>query len=157
MFVGKAVRVLSDESGREIDSDSDFQGKRGGGNGGRGKGKGRRELPAELDRSSIASELSVLLGGNGANGASLAPASSSSSPYALGGNLGSSADSLAEFRPVLAESAVAKIRVSASKELWSLVVDSADLPGHLRALRDYCLLARGDTYSVFVQAIAKGM
>ncbi len=30
--------------------------------------------------------------------------------------------------------------------LWRLLVVDADLPSHLRALKDYCLLGRGDLW-----------
>lgn len=38
-------------------------------------------------------------------------------------------------------------------DLWHLVVVKADLPAHLKALKDYFLLARGDFMCTFLHEV----
>ncbi|XP_035548656.1 gamma-tubulin complex component 4 homolog [Juglans regia] len=46
------------------------------------------------------------------------------------------------------ECAVDSIRANAASHLWQLAVVRADLIGHLKALKDYFLLARGNFFQV---------
>ncbi|WOL17705.1 gamma-tubulin complex component 4 [Canna indica] len=56
-----------------------------------------------------------------------------------------------EFQKRLFESAVSSIRTIAANHLWQLVVVRADLNGHLKALKDYFLLAKGDFFQCFLE------
>ncbi|KAG6513454.1 hypothetical protein ZIOFF_023784 [Zingiber officinale] len=56
-----------------------------------------------------------------------------------------------EFQKRLFESAVGSIRIIAANHLWQLVVVRADLNGHLKALKDYFLLAKGDFFQCFLE------
>nr|CAB3463979.1 unnamed protein product [Digitaria exilis] len=56
-----------------------------------------------------------------------------------------------EFHKRLFESAVGSIRTIAANHLWQLVVVRADLNGHLKALKDYFLLAKGDFFQCFLE------
>ncbi|KAM0875820.1 hypothetical protein ACQ4PT_036545 [Festuca glaucescens] len=56
-----------------------------------------------------------------------------------------------EFHKWLFESAVSSIRTIAANHLWQLVVVRADLNGHLKALKDYFLLAKGDFFQCFLE------
>lgn len=54
----------------------------------------------------------------------------------------------AEFHKRSFECAIDSIRAIAASHLWQLVVVRADLNGHLKALKDYFLLAKGDFFQV---------
>nr|KAJ0187609.1 hypothetical protein LSAT_V11C900471690 [Lactuca sativa] len=54
-----------------------------------------------------------------------------------------------EFHKRSFEGAIGSIRAIAASHLWQLVVVRADLNGHLKAIKDYFLLAKGD----FVQSL----
>ncbi|TVU17559.1 hypothetical protein EJB05_33602 [Eragrostis curvula] len=56
-----------------------------------------------------------------------------------------------EFHKRPFESAVGSIRTIAASHLWQLVVVRADLNGHLKALKDYFLLAKGDFFQCFLE------
>ncbi|KAH7678692.1 gamma-tubulin complex component 4 protein [Dioscorea alata] len=56
-----------------------------------------------------------------------------------------------EFHRRFFESAVSSIRIIAANHLWQLVVIRADLNGHLKALKDYFLLAKGDFFQCFLE------
>ncbi|OVA12707.1 Spc97/Spc98 [Macleaya cordata] len=56
-----------------------------------------------------------------------------------------------EFHKRSFESAVDAVRVIAASHLWQLVVVRADLNGHLKALKDYFLLAKGDFFQCFLE------
>lgn len=56
-----------------------------------------------------------------------------------------------EFHKRPFESAVGSIRTIAANHLWQLVVVRADLNGHLKALKDYFLLAKGDFFQCFLE------
>ncbi|MCO5567124.1 hypothetical protein L7F22_020810 [Adiantum nelumboides] len=49
------------------------------------------------------------------------------------------------------EGAIDSIRTIAATHLWQLVVVHADLMGHLKALKDYFLLAKGDFFQCFLE------
>nr|DAD38097.1 TPA_asm: hypothetical protein HUJ06_008738 [Nelumbo nucifera] len=57
----------------------------------------------------------------------------------------------AEFHKRSFEHAVDSIRTIAASHLWQLVVVRADLNGHLKALKDYFLLAKGDFFQCFLE------
>ncbi|KVI12459.1 Spc97/Spc98 [Cynara cardunculus var. scolymus] len=56
-----------------------------------------------------------------------------------------------EFHKRSFEGAVDSIRAIAASHLWQLVVVRADLNGHLRAIKDYFLLAKGDFFQSFLE------
>ncbi|KAK1420473.1 hypothetical protein QVD17_22098 [Tagetes erecta] len=56
-----------------------------------------------------------------------------------------------EFHKRSFEGAVDSIRAIAASHLWQLVVVRADLNGHLRAIKDYFLLAKGDFFQTFLE------
>ncbi|KAI8548998.1 hypothetical protein RHMOL_Rhmol07G0317000 [Rhododendron molle] len=56
-----------------------------------------------------------------------------------------------EFHKRSFECAVDSIRATAASHLWQLVVVRADLNGHLKALKDYFLLAKGDFFQSFLE------
>ncbi|MQM00369.1 hypothetical protein Taro_033104 [Colocasia esculenta] len=56
-----------------------------------------------------------------------------------------------EFHNRIFESVVDSVRTIAANYLWQLVVIRADLNGHLKALKDYFLLAKGDFFQCFLE------
>ncbi|KAJ9543178.1 hypothetical protein OSB04_022885, partial [Centaurea solstitialis] len=56
-----------------------------------------------------------------------------------------------EFHKRLFEEAIGSIRAIAANHLWQLVVVRADLSGHLKAIKDYFLLAKGDFFQAFLE------
>ncbi|CAH9112581.1 unnamed protein product [Cuscuta europaea] len=56
-----------------------------------------------------------------------------------------------EFHKRTFEMAVDSIKAIAASHLWQLVVVRADLDGHLKALKDYFLLAKGDFFQSFLE------
>ncbi|XP_059625659.1 gamma-tubulin complex component 4 homolog [Cornus florida] len=56
-----------------------------------------------------------------------------------------------EFHKRSFECAIDSIRSIAATHLWQLVVVRADLNGHLKALKDYFLLAKGDFFQSFLE------
>ncbi|KAK4766876.1 hypothetical protein SAY86_014627 [Trapa natans] len=56
-----------------------------------------------------------------------------------------------EFHKRSFECAVDSIKAIAASHLWQLVVVRADLNGHLKALKDYFLLAKGDFFQCFLE------
>ncbi|WOH01579.1 hypothetical protein DCAR_0520963 [Daucus carota subsp. sativus] len=56
-----------------------------------------------------------------------------------------------EFHKRSFESNVDTIRAIAASHLWQLVVVRANLEGHLKALKDYFLLAKGDLFQSFLE------
>mmetsp|Transcript_42394 Transcript_42394/g.68756 ORF Transcript_42394/g.68756 Transcript_42394/m.68756 type:complete len:660 (+) Transcript_42394:3-1982(+) len=59
------------------------------------------------------------------------------------------------FHSLSFEVAVESIRSVVARHLWQLVVVEADLPAHLKALKDYFLLARGEFYQVFIEELTQ--
>jgi len=55
-----------------------------------------------------------------------------------------------EFHRASFEGLVDEIHAYLSRRLWSLVMERARLPRHLRAIKDYFLLARGDLFQAFI-------
>lgn len=56
-----------------------------------------------------------------------------------------------EFHKRSFESAINSICTVAANHLWQLIVIRADLNGHLKALKDYFLLAKGDFFQCFLE------
>ncbi|CAI9300297.1 unnamed protein product [Lactuca saligna] len=56
-----------------------------------------------------------------------------------------------EFHKRSFEGSVDSIRAIAASHLWQLVVVRADLNGHLKAIKDYFLLAKGDFFQSFLE------
>ncbi|XP_027937265.1 gamma-tubulin complex component 4 homolog [Vigna unguiculata] len=56
-----------------------------------------------------------------------------------------------EFHKRSFECAVDSVQTIAASHLWQLVVVRADLNGHLKALKDYFLLAKGDLFQCFLE------
>nr|GMD19971.1 gamma-tubulin complex component 4 [Ipomoea batatas] len=56
-----------------------------------------------------------------------------------------------EFHKRSFETAIDSIKAIAASHLWQLVVVRADLNGHLKALKDYFLLAKGDFFQSFLE------
>ncbi|RZC22975.1 Gamma-tubulin complex component 4-like isoform D [Glycine soja] len=56
-----------------------------------------------------------------------------------------------EFHKRSFECAVDSVQAVAASHLWQLVVVRADLNGHLKALKDYFLLAKGDFFQCFLE------
>ncbi|XP_051130924.1 gamma-tubulin complex component 4 [Andrographis paniculata] len=56
-----------------------------------------------------------------------------------------------EFHKRSFETAIESIKSIAANNLWQLVVVRADLNGHLKALKDYFLLAKGDFFQSFLE------
>ncbi|KAK1412515.1 hypothetical protein QVD17_33830 [Tagetes erecta] len=56
-----------------------------------------------------------------------------------------------EFHKRSFEEAIGSIRTIAASHLWQLVVVRADLDGHLKAVKDYFLLAKGDFFQSFLE------
>eukprot|EP00058_Branchiostoma_floridae_P020804 XP_002606294.1 hypothetical protein BRAFLDRAFT_67534 [Branchiostoma floridae] len=57
------------------------------------------------------------------------------------------------------ESVIDRIRKSVAEHLWKLVVEEADLIGHLKLMKDFYLLGRGELYLAFIdcaQSILRG-
>ena len=55
------------------------------------------------------------------------------------------------FEPAAFAAAVESLRAAAAARLWQLVVGEAALPAHLKALRDYALMGRGDFWAAFLE------
>ncbi|KAD6120197.1 hypothetical protein E3N88_11468 [Mikania micrantha] len=56
-----------------------------------------------------------------------------------------------EFNKISFEEAIGSIRTIAASHLWQLVVVRADLNGHMKAIKDYFLLAKGDFFQSFLE------
>ncbi|KAI7757131.1 LOW QUALITY PROTEIN: hypothetical protein M8C21_029484 [Ambrosia artemisiifolia] len=56
-----------------------------------------------------------------------------------------------EFHKRSFEEAIGSIRTIAASHLWQLVAVRADLNGHLKAIKDYFLLAKGDFFQCFLE------
>ncbi len=57
------------------------------------------------------------------------------------------------FDAVIVEAAMERVRQRVTTHLWRLVVESAGLFSHLRALKDFFLLGRGEFYLAFVDLV----
>ena len=52
------------------------------------------------------------------------------------------------------ESAFSAIKQLVARHTWSILVNAAELPSHLGALKDYFLLAKGDVWAAFIENAA---
>ncbi|KAM7521465.1 hypothetical protein LguiA_011367 [Lonicera macranthoides] len=135
LFAGKAVRVLRNPSTAFQFQNAPQQMPRGGSQITQGF-KGRFSLQKEpplLDTMS--------------SGEELLPQSEADKIESMLQDLKESS----EFHKRSFESAVDSIRSIAASHLWQLVVVRADLNGHLKALKDYFLLAKGDFFQSFLE------
>lgn len=55
------------------------------------------------------------------------------------------------IEPLLIHQALQHIQHCLASHLWTLIVSKADLPVHLKAMKDFFLLARGEFYQVFIE------
>ncbi|XP_013394474.1 gamma-tubulin complex component 4 [Lingula anatina] len=55
-----------------------------------------------------------------------------------------------EFSLMSFENVIDKIRVCVAETLWKLVVEESDLIGHLRIIKDFYLLGRGELFLAFI-------
>jgi gamma-tubulin complex component 4 len=58
--------------------------------------------------------------------------------------------SLSEFNTILFARVIEEIRECVAQRLWHLVMVKADLVSHLKAIKDYFLLAKGEFYQTFL-------
>lgn len=54
------------------------------------------------------------------------------------------------FELMAFEDVIDKIRLYVAEQLWQLVVEETDLPSHLRVLKDFFLLGRGELFLAFI-------
>jgi hypothetical protein len=55
------------------------------------------------------------------------------------------------IEPLIIHQALQHIQHCLASHLWTLIVSKADLPVHLKAMKDFFLLARGEFYQVFIE------
>ena len=58
---------------------------------------------------------------------------------------------ISEFNVILFSKIIEEIRECVASRLWHLVVVKADLEVHLKSIKDYFLLAKGEFYQTFLQ------
>ncbi|KAK6941007.1 Gamma tubulin complex component protein, N-terminal [Dillenia turbinata] len=133
LFAGKAVRVLRNPSPAFRNQDTMYYQQL----------RGSQKIQGFLKRLSIQKEPSVNIK---CVGEELLPQSQADEIKALLQELKSS-----EFHRRSFESSGDSIWAIAASHLWQLVVVRADLNGHLRALKDYFLLAKGDFFQCFLE------
>lgn len=129
LFAGKAVRVLRNPS-----SAIRFQ-----------CATAHQQMPRGSQRSQLST--SQISSHNKSIGEELLPQSDADKIETMLQNLKESS----EFHKRSFESAIDSIRAIAASHLWQLVVVRADLNGHLKALKDYFLLAKGDFFQSFLE------
>ncbi|KAL8530985.1 hypothetical protein ACS0TY_007843 [Phlomoides rotata] len=131
LFAGKAIRVLRNPSPA-----AQFQGQH--------MQKGSQRIQGSIGRSSLQKDSpfqSIL------TGEELLPQSEADRIEAMLQNLKESS----EFHKRSFETAIDSIKAIAANHLWQLIVVRADLNGHLKALKDYFLLAKGDFFQSFLE------
>ncbi|CAK9175335.1 unnamed protein product [Ilex paraguariensis] len=135
LFAGKAVRVLRNPSPafRFHDSPSHPQIPR-----------GSQRIQGFMERLSFQKDPSM---DTKLIGEELLPQSEADKIEAMLQDLKESS----EFHKRSFENAVDSIRAIAASHLWQLVVVRADLNGHLKALKNYFLLAKGDFFQSFLE------
>ncbi|KAL2227778.1 gamma-tubulin complex component 4 [Sesamum indicum] len=135
LFAGKAIRVLRKPShGIQFQGAPPYQQIQ----------KGSQKAQGFSGRLSLQKDTSVetLL-----TGEELLPQSEADKIEAMLQDLKESS----EFHKRSFETAVDSIKAIAANHLWQLVVVRADLNGHLKALKDYFLLAKGDFFQSFLE------
>lgn len=131
LFVGKALRVLRNPS---LTFKSQVSGSQ------RGSSKGFNRADDSTAKYSVPP-----IGGY--QGPELLPPAEADSIASMLRDLKKAPD----FHKLTFERAVDSIRSVAAIHLWKLVVVHADLIGHLKALKDYFLLAKGDFFQCFLE------
>ncbi|XP_057782301.1 gamma-tubulin complex component 4 homolog [Salvia miltiorrhiza] len=131
LFAGKAIRVLQNPSPVVQSQGQHIQ-------------KGSQRIQGSIGRLHLLkdSSLQTILAG-----VELVPQSEADKIEAMLQNLKESS----EFHKRSFETAVDSIKAIAANHLWQLVVVRADLNGHLKALKDYFLLAKGDFFQSFLE------
>ncbi|KAL1558386.1 Gamma-tubulin complex component 4 [Salvia divinorum] len=131
LFAGKAIRVLQNPSPIAQSQGQHIQ-------------KGSQRIQGSIGRLNLLkdSSLQTILAG-----VELVPQSEADKIEAMLQNLKESS----EFHKRSFETAVDSIKAIAANHLWQLVVVRADLNGHLKALKDYFLLAKGDFFQSFLE------
>ncbi|XP_047973212.1 gamma-tubulin complex component 4 [Salvia hispanica] len=131
LFAGKAIRVLQNPSPIVQSQGQHIQ-------------KGSQRIQGSIGRLHLLkdSSLQTILAG-----VELVPQSEADKIEAMLQNLKESS----EFHKRSFETAVDSIKAIAANHLWQLVVVRADLNGHLKALKDYFLLAKGDFFQSFLE------
>lgn len=135
LFVGKAVRVLRNPS-------PSFQSQKAGPH-----QQSRASNRLQGVTGSFSFQKESFLAGRPSHDAKLLPQSEADKIAAMLQEL----KDMPEFHKRSFECAVDSIRTIAATHLWQLVVVHADLNGHLKALKDYFLLAKGDFFQCFLE------
>ncbi|KAL3827817.1 hypothetical protein ACJIZ3_016619 [Penstemon smallii] len=135
LFAGKAIRVLRNPSSavQFEDAESNQQTQR-----------GSQRVPGFTGKLPVHKDSNVK---NIMIGEELLPQSEADKIEAMLQDLKESS----EFHKRSFETAVDSIKAIAANHLWQLVVVRADLNGHLKALKDYFLLAKGDFFQSFLE------
>ncbi|KAL7172120.1 hypothetical protein ACSBR2_031755 [Camellia fascicularis] len=134
LFAGKAVRVLRNPSPSFRFQDAVYHQQ---------KPIGSQRIQGFMERFSFQKEPSL----DTKIGEELLPQSEADKIEAMLQNLKESS----EFHKRSFGCAMDSIQAIAASHLWQLVVVRADLNGHLKALKDYFLLAKGDFFQSFLE------
>jgi gamma-tubulin complex component 4 len=135
LFAGKAIRVLRNPSPAfQFQKDKSFQQTM------RGSQRIRGFMHSDFPETET--ELDADL-----TGGELLPQSEADKIEAMLKDLKESS----EFHKRSFECTVDSVRAIAASHLWQLVVVRADLNGHLKALKDYFLLEKGDFFQCFLE------
>ncbi|XP_073310609.1 gamma-tubulin complex component 4 isoform X2 [Primulina huaijiensis] len=135
LFAGKAIKVLRNPRPTVQYQDASSQQQI-------PKGSQRAQaFPAKFSFQKDSSVKSILIGEE------LFPQSEANKIEAMLQDLKESS----EFHKRSFETVVDSIKAIAASHLWQLVVVRADLNGHLKALKDYFLLAKGDFFQSFLE------
>ncbi|XP_028124755.1 gamma-tubulin complex component 4 isoform X1 [Camellia sinensis] len=134
LFAGKAVRVLRNPSPAFRFQDAVYHQQ---------KPRGSQRIQGFMERFSFQREPSL----DTKIGEELLPQSEADKIEAMLQNLKESS----EFHKRSFGCAMDSIQAIAASHLWQLVVVRANLNGHLKALKDYFLLAKGDFFQSFLE------
>ncbi|GMP87634.1 hypothetical protein CsSME_00039928 [Camellia sinensis var. sinensis] len=134
LFAGKAVRVLRNPSPAFRFQDAVYHQQ---------KPRGSQRIQGFMERFSFQKEPSL----DTKIGEELLPQSEADKIEAMLQNLKESS----EFHKRSFGCAMDSIQAIAASHLWQLVVVRANLNGHLKALKDYFLLAKGDFFQSFLE------
>ncbi|KAL6515969.1 Gamma-tubulin complex component 4 [Orobanche gracilis] len=135
LFAGKAIRVLRNPSPAVQFQGAPFH---------QHLQKGSQRFQGSMERFSMPKDSSVQ---TTSTGEELLPQSEADKIESTLQDLKESS----EFHKRSFETAVDSIKAIAANHLWQLVVVRADLNGHLKALKDYFLLAKGDFFQSFLE------
>ncbi|CAL5423489.1 unnamed protein product [Camellia sinensis] len=137
LFAGKAVRVLRNPSPAFRFQDAVYHQQ---------KPRGSQRIQGFMERFSFQKEPSL----DTKIGEELLPQSEADKIEAMLQNLKESS----EFHKRSFGCAMDSIQAIAASHLWQLVVVRANLNGHLKALKDYFLLAKGDFFQAAIKTIS---